>query len=140
MNFRGLARIYSLLSLIVFSGMALAQQTVPVPVELVGYPDLIIYNSKVVTMDDPSFGLNKPVGTIAQAMAVRGGKVMAVGTNAQIQRLAGPRTDKIDAGGRMVMPSFINTHDHAHNSIIDDWVDKHVGELAQYYSTYEVTG
>jgi predicted amidohydrolase YtcJ len=38
------------------------------------------------------------------------------------------------------MPSFINTHDHAHNSIIDDWVDKHIGELAKYYSTYEVTG
>ena len=131
---------YALASLVAFCGLAIGQETVTVPIEVVSYPDLIVYNAKVVTMDDHSLGLNTPVGTITQALAVRNGKIMAVGANAQIQRLAGPRTERIDAGGRMVMPSFINTHDHAHNSIIDDWVDDHPEELMQYYSTYDVTG
>jgi predicted amidohydrolase YtcJ len=71
---------------------------------------------------------------------VRDKKIMAVGTTAQIRRMAGPETDTIDAGGRMIMPSFINTHDHAHNSIVDSWVDEHPQELAPYYADYVVTG
>ena len=140
MGFLRVAGRYGIANLVAFCALALGQETVTVPVELVGYPDLIVYNAKVVTMDDHSFGLNTPVGTIAEAMAVRDGKVMLVGTSAQIQRLAGPRTDKIDAKGRMVMPSQINTHDHVHNAIIDGWVDKHPQELMQFYSEYEVTG
>jgi hypothetical protein len=118
----------------------MGQQTVTVPVQVVSYPELIIYNAKIVTMDNHTVGLNTPVGTIAQAMAVRDGKVMAVGTSAEIQRLAGPQTDKIDAKGRMVMPTQINTHDHVHNGIIDEWVDEHPQELMQYYADYSVTG
>ncbi|MSO21631.1 MAG: hypothetical protein EXQ56_14495, partial [Acidobacteria bacterium] len=68
------------------SATALAQQTVTVPVEVAAYPQMIIHNAKVVTMDDHSFGLNRPVGTIAQAVAVRDGKLMAVGTNDQVLR------------------------------------------------------
>jgi predicted amidohydrolase YtcJ len=66
-------------------------------------------------MDDASFG--PQVGTIAQAMAVRDGKILKTGTNAQIQAMTGPRTTKIDLKGRMVVPSFIHTHEHP-----TDWV------------------
>src|SRR5439155_727872 len=80
-----------------------------------GYPDMILFNGKVVTMDDSSFG--PAVGTIAQAMAIRNGRILITGTNAQIQAMAGPKTQKIDLKGREVLPSFIHTHEHP-----TDWV------------------
>lgn len=61
-------------------------------------------------MDDAS--LESRVGTIVQAMAVRDGKVLATGSNAEIQALAGPSTKSIDLKGRAVLPGFILTHDH----------------------------
>ena len=127
-------------SVLMLAAQGQAQRTVTVPESIVAYPDLIIHNAKLVTMDDESVGLNTPIGTIAQAMAVREGKVQAVGTNAVILAMAGPRTDKIDAKGRMVMPTQINTHDHIHNGIIDSWVDEHPQELMKFYSEYSVTG
>lgn len=75
-----------------------------------GYPELIIYNAKVVTMDDSSF--RSAVGTIAQAMAVRRQKILSVGTNDEIRSLAGPATRQIDLRGRTVLPGFIMTHEH----------------------------
>ena len=109
-----------------FCGLAQGQENLNnVPASIVSYPDTIVHNAKLVTMDDESVGLNTPVGTIAQAMAIRDGKVMAVGTNAQILAMAGPRTDKIDVKGRMVMPSIIDTHDHAHGGIANRWQDTH---------------
>lgn len=77
---------------------------------VLGYPEQIYYNAKVVTMDDPGFNANP--GTIAQAFAVRGDKILAIGTTAQIRRLAGPNTRQMDLKGRTVMPSFILTHEH----------------------------
>ena len=80
-----------------------------------GYPDMIVFNGKVVTMDDTSYG--PAVGTIAQAMAIRNGRVLSTGTTAQIQAMAGPKTQKIDLKGREVLPSFTHTHEHP-----TDWV------------------
>ena len=85
-------------------------QQVTVPAKLVGYPEMILYNGKVVTMNDTSFTSN--VGTIAQAMAVRDGKVFEIGNSADIRTLAGPQTRQIDLKGRTVIPSFIMTHEH----------------------------
>ena len=138
-RFLRLTGLYGIANLVLFCGLATGQETLTVPAELVAFPDMIVHNAKIVTMDDHSFGLNTPVGTIAQGMAVRDGKIMAVGTNAQVQRLAGPQTDKIDAKGRMIMPSFINTHDHAHNGIVDDWLTEHLDALLQYVSMYDCT-
>ena len=75
-----------------------------------GYPDLVIYNAKIVTMDDPSF--QSTVGTIIQAMAVREDRILATGSNAEIRALAGPQTKQMDLKGRTVLPSFIMTHEH----------------------------
>ena len=80
-----------------------------------GHPDMIVYNGKIVTMDDSSFGPS--VGTIVQAMAIRNGRILRTGTNAEVQALAGPKTKKIDLKGREAMPSFIHTHEHP-----TDWV------------------
>ena len=93
--------------LYVSSGWA---QNVTAPAKLVNYPEMIVFNGKIVTMNDTSFSSN--VGTIAQAMAVRDGKVFEVGNNADIRALAGPQTRVIDLKGRTVLPGFIMTHEH----------------------------
>src|SRR3989304_3804600 len=57
-----------------------------VPRTLVHYPDLIVHNAKIVTMDDTT--PNGPPGTIVQAMAIRGDTIQILGTNDQVLRLA----------------------------------------------------
>ncbi|MCZ6753012.1 MAG: amidohydrolase family protein [Acidobacteria bacterium] len=140
MRFLRTLGMYGIANLVLFCGLATGQEMLTVPAEVVAFPDMIVHHAKLVTMDDHSFGLNTPVGTIAEAMAVRDGKVMAIGTNSQIQRLAGPRTDQIDAKGRMVMPSFINTHNHAHNAILADWQQAHPEAEAEGVSIYQIVG
>ena len=73
-------------------------------------PDVILYNGKIVTVDNHE--VNGDLGTIAQALAVRDGKITAVGSNAQVRPLAGPETESIDLKGRTVMPGLAATHDH----------------------------
>ena len=75
-----------------------------------GYPQTIVYNAKIVTVDDDTFQSN--AGSIVQAMAIRDGKILAGGTNAEIQALAGPQTQKMDMKGRTILPSLILTHEH----------------------------
>ncbi|HEX8690840.1 MAG TPA: amidohydrolase [Longimicrobium sp.] len=48
----------------------------------------------------------------AQALAVRGGRIVAVGSDREVERLAGPGTRVVDAVGRMVVPGFIDSHIH----------------------------
>src|SRR5262245_61137453 len=67
-----------------------------------GNPETVVHNGKIVTVDDHSF--TSDIGTIGQAMAVRDGRVLAVGTNEEIKALAGPNTKLIDLGGRTVVP------------------------------------
>ena len=48
----------------------------------------------------------------AEALAIRGGNIVAVGTAAQIEKYRGPSTRVIDAGGRLVLPGFTDCHIH----------------------------
>ncbi len=48
----------------------------------------------------------------AEALAVRGGSIVAVGPLAQVAKLAGPSTRTVDLGGAFVVPGFIDTHTH----------------------------
>ena len=66
--------------------------------------DLILTNGKVITVDERF--------TIAQAVAVVGDRIVAVGSNQDITRLAGPQTRRIDAHGRAVIPGLIDNHMH----------------------------
>jgi predicted amidohydrolase YtcJ len=68
------------------------------------YADLIVVNAKIVTAD--------AAFSIAEAVAIRDGKFLAVGSNAEIRKLSGPRTEVIDAAGRTVVPGLIDTHAH----------------------------
>jgi hypothetical protein len=53
--------------------------------------------------------------SIAQAIAVTGQRITAVGSNADVMKLAGPGTQVIDLKGRTVVPGLIDTHLHTHN-------------------------
>jgi predicted amidohydrolase YtcJ len=66
--------------------------------------DLVLRNGKVVTLDAA-----KPQ---AEAIAITGGKIVAVGTNAQIAREIQPSTKVIDLNGRLAIPGFIEGHGH----------------------------
>jgi predicted amidohydrolase YtcJ len=66
--------------------------------------DLVIINAKVRTMDDA-----KPQ---AEAIAVWGNKIIAVGSNEEIRSLIGQETKVIDAKGRLVLPGFNDSHLH----------------------------
>ena len=66
--------------------------------------DLILTNGKIITVDDQF--------SIAQAVAIRGDRIAAVGTSQQIARLAGPRTERVDLRGRAVVPGLIDNHAH----------------------------
>ena len=70
----------------------------------VSAPDLILTGGKVFTADS-----TRPW---AEAVAIRGERIAAVGTTAQITRLAGPRTRRLALGGRVVVPGFIDAHEH----------------------------
>lgn len=66
--------------------------------------DLIVRNARVWTGDSA-----RPR---AQALAVRGERLVAVGSDVEIERYRSPRTRVIDAGGRLVTPGFIDDHTH----------------------------
>ncbi len=66
-------------------------------------PDTILINGKLVVYD----------GAPAQALAVRDGKIAAIGNTPAIRALAGPATRVIDLGGRTVIPGLIDSHIHA---------------------------
>jgi len=67
--------------------------------------DTILVNGKIVTVDAPS--------TVREAIAIRGGKIVSVGTSAEVRKLAGPQSRVIDLQGRTVIPGLIDSHLHA---------------------------
>lgn len=69
-----------------------------------GAPDLILTNGKIITVDDRF--------TIAQAVAIRGERIIAVGATADVARLTGSDTRAIDLQGRSVIPGLIDNHMH----------------------------
>ena len=66
--------------------------------------DLILSNGKIVTVDERF--------TIAQAVAIQGDHIVGVGTNQEMNRLAGTNTRRIDLRGRTVTPGLIDNHMH----------------------------
>ncbi len=69
-----------------------------------GAADLIVKNGRVVTLD--------PRGSIASAVAVKGGRFVAVGNAAEVEKLRGATTQVIDVAGRMVIPGLNDSHLH----------------------------
>jgi predicted amidohydrolase YtcJ len=67
-------------------------------------PDLILRNGNMICMD--------PGNTTAEAVAVKDKKIIAIGSNKDLESLAGKNTEVIDLSGRTVLPGFIESHFH----------------------------
>jgi predicted amidohydrolase YtcJ len=84
------------ISAILFSAALEAQQKSPA--------DKVFFNANVVTMARE--------GDVAEAVAVREGKIVAVGSNEQIRKLVGTETKTVDLAGKTLLPGFYAAHDH----------------------------
>ncbi len=67
--------------------------------------DLVLHSGRIYTAD--------AADTVVQALAVRGGEIVAAGANADVLKLAGPGTQTIDLAGKFVAPGLIDSHVHA---------------------------
>jgi predicted amidohydrolase YtcJ len=90
----------SLAFLFVVSGLAAAVAYQP----QADPADLVLTNGKIVTMERSA--------PQAQAIAVRGGRIVAVGDDAAVRARIGPATQVIDLERRLVVPGFIESHGH----------------------------
>ena len=85
-------------------GLAAYEQQPPAARALAAEPDLIVVNARVLTSD--------PALPRAPAFAVKHGRFVAVGSNADVRNLATARTTTIDAQQMTVVPGFIDAHCH----------------------------
>jgi predicted amidohydrolase YtcJ len=74
--------------------------------------DMIIYNGKILTLDEHS--------TRAEAMAIKGDEIIAVGTNREIKKLADGHSRMIDAAGKTVVPGIIDAHLHPETAALSE--------------------
>src|SRR5688500_17718823 len=89
----------TLLFLILMVCQSMAQN---LPPELIRYADSVFYNGKILTADKDTADF-----TVADAIAVRDGRILYVGKSADAQRYAGPTTIKIDLKGKTMIPGII---------------------------------
>ncbi|HZR01990.1 MAG TPA: amidohydrolase family protein, partial [Burkholderiales bacterium] len=96
-------------------------------------PDIIFINGDIYTgavVDKVAGDANQPSSEIVpgthvtqrprvQAIAVHEGRIVAIGTNAEIKKLKGKHTQVVDLGGHFVMPGFNDAHAHLANGGID---------------------
>jgi predicted amidohydrolase YtcJ len=91
------------------------------------YADTIIINGKIATVD--------PAFQFVEALAIRDGRILAVGSQAYVESLAGPETRRIDVGGRTVIPGLIDTHEHLHEYALDHW-ESDIAAVEPKFSEY----
>ena len=78
--------------------------------------DLILFNGKVVTVDKD--------GSEAEAVVVKDGKIVKIGKSSEVLQLTNEDTVKIDLEGKLVLPGFIDTHEHCIRKGLQlDWVN-----------------
>lgn len=74
--------------------------------------DLVLLNGRIHTQDDKR--------RVVDAIAIRGDRIVATGTTAEVRTLVGPATRTVDLGGRIVLPGFIDAHTHPAQSAQDE--------------------
>src|SRR5947209_8685546 len=75
--------------------------------------DFIFKNARVVTVDR--------VFSTAQAVAIAGDRILAVGSDSSVMATAGPRTAVLDAQGRSVLPGLCDSHVHSYKASVSEW-------------------
>ena len=72
--------------------------------------ELVITNAVIYTVDKDR--------TSAEALAVSGGRIAAVGSADEIKKYIGTETELIDMGGKLVLPAFVDSHMHPASSAV----------------------
>src|SRR6202163_4650621 len=83
---------------------------------------LVLFNGRILTVD--------PHDTIVQALAIRDGKIVAVGTDRDILRLAGAATKRIDLRGRTATPGLIDSHAHIADGGVGELYHVHLSDVS----------
>ena len=102
MKSRSMLVVLTLMAVSSLTGLAVQRGYLPQAV--IHYADTVLYNGKILTADEGF--------SVAQAVAIRDGKFLAVGSTQDILPMAGPETERIDLSGRSVIPGFVDTHLH----------------------------
>ncbi len=68
--------------------------------------DLLLLNGKIHTVD--------PADSVVDAVAIKGGKIVATGSSSALEQLRGPATVQVDLKGKTVTPGFVDSHLHMH--------------------------
>jgi len=90
-----------------------AAATTPAPAPaMAAQAQLVLLRGKILTVD--------AADSVAEALAIRDGKIIAVGSSADILRLAGPRTRRIELNGRTATPGLIDSHAHIAEGGLDE--------------------
>jgi predicted amidohydrolase YtcJ len=89
------------LTRIVFAVLLLFTAAVAMAAEV---PEVVLVNGKIVTVDDRF--------AIAQAIAIKGQRIVAVGSTAEVRKSVSPNAKVIDLRGRTVIPGLIDNHSH----------------------------
>ena len=104
------SKLWTIGVLLVVCSCAWIAQAQDLPPEVAHYADIVFYNGSVLTMDR-----DQPPFTVTEALAVRDGKILAVGEDDRILRMAGPDTERMNLDGRALTPGIIDTHSHPHD-------------------------
>ncbi len=92
---------------LIFFSSVWVSQAQELPPEVLRYADMVFYNGHVLTMDR-----DLPPINVRQAVAIRDGRILAVGGDDRILRMAGPNTVRVDLDGKAVIPGVVDTHSH----------------------------
>ncbi len=93
--------------LLIFAPFLRVAQAQDLPPEVLRYADMVLYNGHVLTMDQ-----DQPPFNVTQAVALQDGRILAVGEDDRILRMAGPDTVRVDLDGKAVLPGIVDTHSH----------------------------
>jgi predicted amidohydrolase YtcJ len=85
-------------------------------------PQLILFHGRVLTVDSQD--------SIAEALAIRDGKIVAIGTDRDILRLAGATTRRIDLQGRTATPGLIDSHAHIADAGVEELYHVHLSDVS----------
>ncbi|MEP1330575.1 amidohydrolase [Pseudophaeobacter sp.] len=89
----------------------------------------VFTNGKILTVDDDF--------SEAEAIAVRGNRILAVGTDGEVSAVAGADANVINLNGKTVLPGFIDAHTHVVSGSVVDAIMEYVG-MARYTTVGEV--
>jgi predicted amidohydrolase YtcJ len=85
-------------------------------------PQLILFHGRILTVDSHD--------SIAQALAIRDGKIVAIGSDRDILRLAGAATRRLDLHGRTATPGLIDSHAHIADAGVEELYHVHLSDAS----------